>query len=216
MLKKILYFYVNCYYCMFSNDCKRSMGYWHNGDSSSTWQGEQAEIDDIIPLINHTGGYQYDFESDTMMCFFDITIHPKIRDFLVVEDSILGKPVTSFSFPDKVLMDDGNICPIPRKGIYLSDSISKLSPYTFARFINPYIHLPNSITSIPDGFFYYNKQLKQVKIPSTVKTIGAHAFHGCYQLDSVKIPSKVKEIQSGAFAARKNLTKIYTNECYKD
>lgn len=184
-------------------------GGWYSGNSSKTWQGVEGELNNAIPMIDNAGEYVYDINKDTITCNFDLNLHSKIRDFLVVEDSILGKPVTKFSFPDKTLMDDGNTCPIPKIGIYLSDNITTLIRGTFIRFTNSYIHLPNAITNIPDSFLYYNKQLKRIEIPSTVKTIGAHAFQGCDQLDSVKIPSKVKEIKSGVFADCKNLTKIY-------
>ncbi|WP_205839139.1 leucine-rich repeat protein [Velocimicrobium porci] len=184
-------------------------GGWYNGDTSTTWQGEDGGIGGNFAITDNKGSYRYNPGSDTIYCFLDLIPQQKIRDFLIIEDSMLGKPVTNFYFWDRELMDDGNVCPTPKIGIYLSDNITNLEHSTFARFTNSYIHLPNAITNIPDNFFYCHKQLKRIQIPNNVKIIGTEAFQSCYQLNFVKIPSNVIEIQSGAFAYCKNLTQLY-------
>lgn len=182
---------------------------WSTGNTARTWEGYSSGLGENLAVIDGVGEYVYSPVYDAMQCSLGLEVHQKTRDFLIVEDSILGKPVISLDFIENDLIDDGNTCPTPKVGIYLPDSITTLHRYTFSRFTNSYIHLPSDITNIPDGLFYCQKKLKQIQIPAKVKIIGKQAFYGCSQLASVKIPSEVKEIKSGTFTNCKNLTKLY-------
>ena len=69
------------------------------------------------------------------------------------------------------------------------------------------ISLPNGLTSIGTGAFYYCNYLESLQIPETVEKIGIRAFFGCMGLSGVvKIPKNVKEIGDEAFKICTSLT----------
>ena len=60
------------------------------------------------------------------------------------------------------------------------------------------VEIPNSVTTIEDGAFYYSK-LTSVTIGESVRYIGEEAFYSCSNLKAVNIPNSVKTIGNGAF-----------------
>ena len=73
--------------------------------------------------------------------------------------------------------------------------------------INPDISDWN-IKSIPNRFFYKNKQIKEFTISDSVTSIGKSAFSGCSGLTSVTIPNSVTSIGRSAFEGCSGLTSI--------
>lgn len=71
--------------------------------------------------------------------------------------------------------------------------------------------VPDSVTSIGEEAFVWNKSLLQVSIPDGVESIEEGAFYGCDLLTSVIIPDSVKSIVNNAFGGCKRLT-IYGKE----
>jgi hypothetical protein len=69
--------------------------------------------------------------------------------------------------------------------------------------------IPNSVTSIGTGAFYYCPSLTNVTIPNGVISIGNGAFSSCYGLTSVTIPNSVISIGSGAFYGCTSLHQAY-------
>ena len=59
--------------------------------------------------------------------------------------------------------------------------------------------IPEGVTSIGNGAFYYCDKLTSVTIPNTVISIGEKAFYSCHNLTSLTIPDLVKAIGSEAF-----------------
>ncbi len=59
--------------------------------------------------------------------------------------------------------------------------------------------IPNTVTSIEGGAFYYCTGLTSVEIPNTVTSIGGQAFEGCTGLTSVTIGNSVTFIGYAAF-----------------
>ena len=59
--------------------------------------------------------------------------------------------------------------------------------------------IPNTVTSIENGAFFYCKSLKSIYIPDSVTSIGNRAFYGCENLSSIHIPDSVTSIGDEAF-----------------
>lgn len=74
--------------------------------------------------------------------------------------------------------------------------------------------IPNNVTSIGLGAFYYCSGLTSVTIPSSVTSIGPDAFRYCSALTSVTIPNSVTSIGYSAFLNCSGLTSV-TSEIQK-
>ena len=68
--------------------------------------------------------------------------------------------------------------------------------------------IPNGVTSIGDGAFYYQDGLSSVTIPNSVTSIGNYAFYNCKGLSSVTIPNSVTSIGNDAFSYCSGLTSL--------
>ncbi len=68
--------------------------------------------------------------------------------------------------------------------------------------------IPDSVTSIGYGAFFYCRGLTSVTIPSGVKSIGERAFSSCSSLTGVIIPDSVTSIGDDAFVYCSSLTSV--------
>ena len=68
--------------------------------------------------------------------------------------------------------------------------------------------IPQGITAIGDGAFYFCSSLTSVSIPDSVTAIGDSAFSFCSSLTSVSIPDSVTAIGDSAFLYCKSLTSV--------
>lgn len=68
--------------------------------------------------------------------------------------------------------------------------------------------IPNSVTRIGDGAFYFCRGLTSVIIPNSVKSIGCDAFSCCFGLKSITIGNGVTSIGDNAFFYCYNLTSV--------
>ena len=68
--------------------------------------------------------------------------------------------------------------------------------------------IPNHVTNVAGGVFWYCEELTKVTLPDNVKNIGGSAFEGCEGLTSIAIPNSVTTIEEEAFAYCWNLKKI--------
>ena len=68
--------------------------------------------------------------------------------------------------------------------------------------------IPESVTSIGDGAFYYCSSLTSITLPESVTSIGDYAFYYCSSLTSITIPEGVTSIGGFAFRGCSGLTSI--------
>ena len=87
-------------------------------------------------------------------------------------------------------------------------SVTSIGDYAFEDCSLASITIPNSVTSIGRGAFYYCRSLTSVTIGNSVKSIGNYAFYYCDDLTSVTIPNSVTSIGDDAFAFCSSLTSI--------
>ena len=74
--------------------------------------------------------------------------------------------------------------------------------------INGTVVIPDNITRIDIGAFYFVESLTSITIPDSVTSIGSSAFSGCTGLTSITIPNSVKSIGRFAFYKCTGLTSI--------
>ena len=70
------------------------------------------------------------------------------------------------------------------------------------------VHIPDTISIIPDCAFAGCKKMRSIEIPSSVTTIGAEAFKGCEALKSIDLPDAVTEIAESLFKGCWRLRKV--------
>ena len=68
--------------------------------------------------------------------------------------------------------------------------------------------IPDDVTAIGDGAFFYCTGLTTVTIPASVTSIGMNAFQGCTGLTTVTIPASVTSIGNQAFRDCSGLTTV--------
>ena len=110
-----------------------------------------------------------------------------------------AKDIYTEPFESKLSTDENGFI------IYTDNDVVSLIGYTGAE---TNLVLPDSITEINQGAFFYCTGLTSVTIPDSVTSIGEQAFYGCTGLTSVTIPNSVTSIRSYAFYGCKNLTSV--------
>ena len=77
------------------------------------------------------------------------------------------------------------------------------------------VELSNNINEIGDSTFELCEILQDINIPDTVKTIGKNAFHKCTNLKTVHLGLNVEEIYNEAFLQCSNLEKLVMDKNIK-
>ena len=83
--------------------------------------------------------------------------------------------------------------------INLPEQLKHVGTYLFEMCAIKHMKIPESMTAIPEGMFFYCEELESVEIPNSVKSIGAEAFHYCIKLHSISFPNQLESIGSCAF-----------------
>ncbi len=68
--------------------------------------------------------------------------------------------------------------------------------------------IPNTVTSIGNRAFYYQKNLTSISIPPSVTSIGSEAFEFCEELSNIEMPNSVQKIGKYAFEFCEKITNM--------
>ena len=75
--------------------------------------------------------------------------------------------------------------------------------------------IPDGITKINDGAFYFCHNVTSITVPEGVTEIGAYAFQTCDRLASIALPDSVVKLGENAFIYSENLTSVtYKGQTY--
>jgi hypothetical protein len=92
-------------------------------------------------------------------------------------------------------------------GVLFNKNKTTLICYPFGKSASNYV-VPNDVTTIGEGAFFYCSALISIDLPSGLKSIGAYSFGSCSSLVSIDIPISVTGINAGVFHSCSNLSSI--------
>ena len=111
------------------------------------------------------------------------------------------KAIPSFSLGDSLeTVGDYAFASTSVTSMYFPDTVKQIG-------INPMwmnyailsVHLPKSLTEIPQGMFAQAARIQTLSIPQGVHSIGTQAFHGNVALAALKLPDGLERIGANAF-----------------
>ena len=111
------------------------------------------------------------------------------------------KAIPSFSLGDSLeTVGDYAFASTSVTSMYFPDTVKQIG-------INPMwmnyailsVHLPKSLTEIPQGMFAQAARIQTLTIPQGVRGIGTQAFHGNVALAALKLPDGLERIGANAF-----------------
>lgn len=111
------------------------------------------------------------------------------------------KAIPSFSLGDSLeTVGDYAFASTSVTSMYFPDTVKQIG-------INPMwmnyailsVHLPKSLTEIPQGMFAQAARIQTLTIPQGVHSIGTQAFHGNVALAALKLPDGLERIGANAF-----------------
>ncbi|WP_262503176.1 leucine-rich repeat protein [Xylanibacter ruminicola] len=90
----------------------------------------------------------------------------------------------------------------------LPESIEKIEKNAFKNSGLKEFKLPSNLTTIGDGAFSANRNLRVITLSDKLKTIGDDAFNGCGSLKQIALPQTLTSIGARAFADNTNLENL--------
>ena len=143
-------------------------------------------------------------------CFYvtDSSYNPKIIS-ITIGNSVLS--IGSYAFAKitdltSINVDSDNQYYLSLDGVLFNKDKTTLIRYSTEK--SSSYEIPNSVTSIGNGAFWFCARLTSVTIPDSVTSIGDLAFTNCKGLTSMTIPNSVTTIGESAFASCTGLTSI--------
>ena len=108
------------------------------------------------------------------------------------------------------------------RNIFIPNSVSVICPRAFFDCGITSVHIPSSVTFIPEACFAGCKKLESIHLPNTVEFFGDEAFKGCSSLKSITLPSSVTSLGNDCFKECYSLSTVIItsklvsigNECF--
>ena len=88
------------------------------------------------------------------------------------------------------------------------ESVTQVAPYAFRNCDIEEVLIPDTVTSIGEGAFYYCRYLTDLQLPASVTAISYAAFARCESLTQVDIPETVTAIDTMAFQGCGSLSAV--------
>lgn len=90
----------------------------------------------------------------------------------------------------------------------IPNTVKIIADYAFSLSQLSNIELPDTLTKIGNGAFYFCSNLTGITIPNSVTSIGDFAFYSCSNISEITIPNGVTRIGNYTFSSCDNLTNI--------
>lgn len=117
---------------------------------------------------------------------------------LTVPPLVTVLPDSAFAYIQPVYNNEtGEELPI---NIILPQNLTEIGEYCFEGAQIKQITIPDTVTEIGDGAFYYCDRLASITLPLGLQKISDSVFARCMSLTSITIPAAVTEIGAEAFA----------------
>lgn len=195
------------------------------GDGLGEYSYTQTEI--IIPEVVSYNGKEYQVTTIGESAFYyaqalkSVTLPKTINQIdkyafygcSSLEQIIIDENNPSFKSIDNILYNKEIttllVCPATKTEVIIPNSVTKIGEGAFYYCTNlSEITIPNSVTYIEHDAFIGCHSLTSIVIPNSVTRIGGSAFSACISLESIEIPSSVTQIEWGTFFLCKSLKSI--------
>lgn len=122
-------------------------------------------------------------------------------------ESLLSASFTGCDQLSRYEVAQGNSYYKGEDGVLFSADGKILIAYPLAKETEEYI-IPESVSEIYDYAFYYNKNIRNVKMPDSIERIGRNAFAYCESLSDINISKSLTEMGAFAFCSCNSLKEI--------
>lgn len=109
--------------------------------------------------------------------------------------------LTSAYLPKLTRIEDSTFSFSGLNEIVFSDSISYIGSYALSGCQFTDFCIPQTVKTIGQGAFYYNKKLAFVNLPEGLTELSQSLFAGCYALSQIYIPESVTTIRKSALSS---------------
>ncbi len=92
--------------------------------------------------------------------------------------------------------------------LVIHEGITGIGASAFSEFSLIEVSLPSTLTSVGNGAFSNNRNLKSISIPDSVTSIGYSAFYGCSSLEQVNLPDGLEALEFDLFRDCSALSQI--------
>ena len=108
----------------------------------------------------------------------------------------------------EISVDENNNSFIDIDGVMFSKDNTKLLSYPGGKQQSAYT-VPQGVTEIGKGAFWYCHNLTEIILPDGLKIIGNDAFYHCDKLTSINLPDTLVEIGKGVFSRCESIDNIF-------
>ncbi len=91
---------------------------------------------------------------------------------------------------------------------FKGNKVTTIGKYSFAYLSFEFLLLPESVTSIGYGAFFYNRGLKVAKLPDNLTTLNGNVIGSCYNLEVVILGKNLTTLNANSLSNLKHLERL--------